>query len=138
MSSVLLTADRLTRTFSDRVAVRDLSLSVAAGEVVALLGPNGAGKTTTMRMLAGLILPTSGSASVLGHDIVTDPLRLREHVGYMPESDCLPLDVTASDFVAQHALPGLDVPVGLVTGLVGGGYLLWLLTSSRPLTGGIR
>jgi iron complex transport system permease protein len=46
--------------------------------------------------------------------------------------------VTASDFVAQHALPGLDVPVGLVTGLVGGGYLLWLLTSSRPLTGGIR
>ena len=46
--------------------------------------------------------------------------------------------VTASDFAAQHALPGLDVPVGLVTGLVGGGYLIWLLTSSRPLTGGNR
>jgi ABC-2 type transport system ATP-binding protein len=56
----LLVADRLTRTFGDRVAVRDLSLSVAAGEIVALLGPNGAGKTTTMRMLAGLILPTAG------------------------------------------------------------------------------
>lgn len=60
MAADLLVADRLTRTFGDRVAVRDLSLSVAAGEIVALLGPNGAGKTTTMRMLAGLILPTAG------------------------------------------------------------------------------
>jgi ABC-2 type transport system ATP-binding protein len=60
----LLIADRLTRTFGDRVAVRDLSLSVPAGEIVALLGPNGAGKTTTMRMLAGLILPDAGSISI--------------------------------------------------------------------------
>ena len=60
MVADLLVADRLTRTFGDRVAVRDLSLSVAAGEIVALLGPNGAGKTTTMRMRAGLILPTAG------------------------------------------------------------------------------
>jgi len=60
----LLVADRLTRAFGDRVAVRDLSLSVAAGEIVALLGPNGAGKTTTMRMLAGLILPDSGSITI--------------------------------------------------------------------------
>jgi ABC-2 type transport system ATP-binding protein len=60
----LLVADRLTRTFGDRVAVRDLSLSVAAGEIVALLGPNGAGKTTTMRMLAGLILPNAGTITI--------------------------------------------------------------------------
>jgi ABC-2 type transport system ATP-binding protein len=60
----LLVADRLTRTFGDRVAVRDLSLSVAGGEIVALLGPNGAGKTTTMRMLAGLILPNSGTITI--------------------------------------------------------------------------
>jgi ABC-2 type transport system ATP-binding protein len=60
----LLVADRLTRAFGNRVAVRDLSLSVAAGEIVALLGPNGAGKTTTMRMLAGLILPHSGSITI--------------------------------------------------------------------------
>jgi ABC-2 type transport system ATP-binding protein len=60
----LLVADRLTRTFGDRLAVRDLSLSVAAGEIVALLGPNGAGKTTTMRMLAGLILPTAGRIAI--------------------------------------------------------------------------
>ena len=64
MAADLLVADRLTRAFGDRVAVRDLSLSVAAGEIVALLGPNGAGKTTTMRMLAGLILPDSGSITI--------------------------------------------------------------------------
>ena len=64
MAADLLVADRLTRTFGDRVAVRDLSISVAAGEIVALLGPNGAGKTTTMRMLAGLILPTAGRITI--------------------------------------------------------------------------
>ena len=63
MAADLLVADRLTRMFDARVAVRDLSLAVASGEVVALLGPNGAGKTTTMRMLAGLILPTAGRRS---------------------------------------------------------------------------
>jgi ABC-2 type transport system ATP-binding protein len=59
-----LVADRLTRLFDSRVAVRDVSLSVNAGEIVALLGPNGAGKTTTMRMLAGLILPTAGRIAI--------------------------------------------------------------------------
>ena len=64
MTADLLVADRLTRAFGDRVAVRDLSISVAAGEIVALLGPNGAGKTTTMRMLAGLILPNAGTITI--------------------------------------------------------------------------
>jgi ABC-2 type transport system ATP-binding protein len=64
LAADLLAADRLTRAFGDRVAVRDLSLSVAAGEIVALLGPNGAGKTTTMRMLAGLIFPTAGTITI--------------------------------------------------------------------------
>ena len=64
MPADLLVADRLTRAFGDRVAVRDLSLSVAAGEIVALLGPNGAGKTTTMRMLAGLILANAGTITI--------------------------------------------------------------------------
>ena len=59
-----LIAEQLTRLFDSRVAVRNVSLSVNAGEIVALLGPNGAGKTTTMRMLAGLILPTSGRISI--------------------------------------------------------------------------
>jgi ABC-2 type transport system ATP-binding protein len=60
----MVTAEHLTRAFENRVAVRDVSLTVNAGEIVTLLGPNGAGKTTTMRMLAGLILPTSGRISI--------------------------------------------------------------------------
>jgi len=62
--AAVLAARQLTRVFDDRVAVRDVTLSVNAGEIVALLGPNGAGKTTTMRMLAGLILPTAGRISI--------------------------------------------------------------------------
>jgi ABC-2 type transport system ATP-binding protein len=62
----MLIADRLSRLFDERVAVRDVSLAVKPGEIVTLLGPNGAGKTTTMRMLAGLILPTSGTVSIGG------------------------------------------------------------------------
>jgi ABC-2 type transport system ATP-binding protein len=61
---VLITAEHLTRVFDDRVAVRDVSLTVDGGEIVCLLGPNGAGKTTTMRMLAGLILPTAGRIAI--------------------------------------------------------------------------
>src|SRR5690349_22667934 len=60
----MVIAEHLSRTFDDRVAVRDVSLTVGAGEIVALLGPNGAGKTTTMRMLAGLILPTTGRVTI--------------------------------------------------------------------------
>jgi ABC-2 type transport system ATP-binding protein len=62
--AAVLVARQLTRVFEERVAVRNVTLSVSAGEIVALLGPNGAGKTTTMRMLAGLILPTSGRISI--------------------------------------------------------------------------
>jgi ABC-2 type transport system ATP-binding protein len=64
MPAALLIADRLTRSFDTRVAVSNLSLAVEAGQIVSLLGPNGAGKTTTLRMLAGLILPSSGHISI--------------------------------------------------------------------------
>lgn len=80
-------AERLTRVFNERVAVRDLTLSVHAGEVVALLGPNGAGKTTTMRMLAGLILPTSGRISVNRVEIsATTADEARHSIGLLTES----------------------------------------------------
>ena len=83
----LLVADRLTRTFGDRVAVRDLSLSVAAGEIVAMLGPNGAGKTTTMRMLAGLILPTAGRIAIDRVDISESTGNLaRRSIGLLTEA----------------------------------------------------
>jgi ABC-2 type transport system ATP-binding protein len=85
--AVALHADRLTRTFGSRVAVRDLSLSVSAGQIVSLLGPNGAGKTTTLRMLAGLLSPTTGSISIDGAPVSTDrTIELRRSVGILTEA----------------------------------------------------
>jgi ABC-2 type transport system ATP-binding protein len=75
----------LTRRFGALTAVDGLSFEVHPGEVLGFLGPNGAGKTTTMRMLAGFITPTSGHASICGHDVVTDALRARAALGYLPE-----------------------------------------------------
>src|SRR4029453_13066740 len=85
--AVALHADRLTRTFGARVAVQDVSLSVGAGQIVSLLGPNGAGKTTTLRMLAGLLPPTTGSISIDGVSVPTDrTAELRRSVGILTEA----------------------------------------------------
>ncbi len=76
----------LTRTFGERTAVEDLSLSIPAGSVFGFLGPNGAGKTTTVRMLAALIAPTRGEAVVLGHRLGPDNDAIRRSVGILTES----------------------------------------------------
>ena len=83
----LVVAERLTRTFGTRVAVRDLSLTVASGAILTLLGPNGAGKTTTLRMLAGLILPNSGRIVINGTDVSADTADLaRRSIGLLTET----------------------------------------------------
>jgi ABC-2 type transport system ATP-binding protein len=108
----LLVADRLTRTFGDRVAVRDLSLTVAAGEIVSLLGPNGAGKTTTMRMLAGLILPTSGRIAINRVELSAATAGVVRHaVGLLTEAPGLweRLSVRAN-LLTYARLHGLDEP----------------------------
>src|SRR5918998_2923496 len=64
-------------------AVRDVSFEVADGELFGLLGPNGAGKTTTIKMLITLLIPTSGSARVLGYDVVADAKKVRQRIGYV-------------------------------------------------------
>jgi len=76
----------LSKRFGERVAVEELTLAVPAGEIVGLLGPNGAGKTTTLRMLAGIIAPTSGTATVNGLDPATAPEKVHESVGLLTES----------------------------------------------------
>jgi ABC-2 type transport system ATP-binding protein len=81
----MIVAENLTRRFGDRIAVENLSLEIAEGEVFGFLGPNGAGKTTTVRMLAGLLAPTSGRAMVAGVDVVAQPQRVRTLVGILPE-----------------------------------------------------
>jgi ABC-2 type transport system ATP-binding protein len=97
----------LTHDYGEVIALRDLDLSIPSG-VTGLVGANGAGKTTLLRLLLGLIHPTHGRVSVLGHDPEVEPLEVRARIGYMPEVDSLPEDQTAADFVAYTAqLAGL-------------------------------
>ena len=70
----MITTEHLTKHYDSLTAVADVSFQVGPGEVLGFLGPNGAGKTTTMRMLAGFVTPTSGSANVCGHDVEREPL----------------------------------------------------------------
>ena len=81
----MIKAQNLTKLYDGLLAVDDLTFSVEPGEVLGFLGPNGAGKSTTMRMLAGFITPTSGTGSICGHDVITDPLAAKAVLGYLPE-----------------------------------------------------
>ena len=81
----MIEALALTRRYGGRVAVRELSFAVRPGEVVGLLGPNGAGKTTTLRMLAGVLRPTSGTARISGHDIVAEALAAKRRLAFVPD-----------------------------------------------------
>ena len=92
----------LTKRYGRQTALADLSLGVPFG-AIGLLGANGAGKTTLIRVLLGLTKPTSGSARVLGIDTQAQPIEVRRRVGFMPESDCLPRDATAAEFVGHLA-----------------------------------
>ena len=92
----------LRKAYGSVVALDGLTLALPRTSV-GLLGANGAGKSTLIKLLLGLEEPTAGTRAVMGLDVATHPYRVRERVGYMPESDCLPLDVTAADFVGHMA-----------------------------------
>jgi ABC-2 type transport system ATP-binding protein len=112
-STNAITINGLSKTFGSTVAVDDVSFDVREREVFGFIGHNGAGKTTTIRMLLGLLRPTSGSASVLGHDIVRDSLAIRRLCGYLPGSYALPKELTARRFLryigAMFGLSGLPL-----------------------------
>ncbi len=90
----------LTKRYPSVTALDDLDVSVGEG-VTGLVGANGAGKSTLIKILLGLVPATSGTASVLGQDVVHEGATIRGLVGYMPEHDCLPADVSASDLVVH-------------------------------------
>jgi len=75
----------LTKAFGPFVAVDRITFSVAPGEVLGFLGPNGAGKSTTMKMITGFLAPTAGTVRVFGHDVVREPLKAKQLIGYLPE-----------------------------------------------------
>lgn len=103
MEDNVISADRLTKRFGDFTAVDAISFSVRRGEIFGFLGANGAGKSTAMRMLCGLSLPTSGSATVAGYDIATQSEMVKRHIGYMSQKFSLYNEMTVSQNIALFA-----------------------------------
>jgi ABC-2 type transport system ATP-binding protein len=95
----MITTKNLSKRYGDKLAVNDLTFSVAPGEVLGFLGANGAGKSTTMRMIAGFISPTAGQVSVCGHDIESAPVAAKSCMGYLPEGAPSYGEMTVSEFL---------------------------------------
>ena len=128
----------LTKVFGRQVAVDHMSISVSAGEVFGFLGANGAGKTTAIRMLCGLLKPTSGGGHVGGLDIMTETHRIRSRIGYMPQRFSLYGDLTVMDnmrlYGGLYGLAGrtLRERIDGMVSLLDMGDIITAITGSLP------
>ena len=99
----------LTKRFGAQTAVDDLSFEVPAGQILGFLGPNGAGKSTTLKMLTGMLDPTSGTATICGFDLLRQPIEVKRHVGFVPESGAVFESLTGLEYLemvaALYAIP---------------------------------
>jgi ABC-2 type transport system ATP-binding protein len=102
-ATVSVRADALTCRFGDFVAVDAISFEIHAGEIWGFLGPNGSGKSTTIRMLCGVLPPTSGTATVLGFDVARDPDAVKLRIGYMSQGSSLWNDLTVEEHLRFYA-----------------------------------
>jgi ABC-2 type transport system ATP-binding protein len=106
--------ENLTKRFGDFVAVDSISVDIKRGEIFGFLGPNGAGKSTTIRILCGLIPPTSGGATVAGFDVSTQPEEIKRHIGYMSQKFSLYDDLTVEEniefFGGVYGLSPAELP----------------------------
>lgn len=99
----MIQVDKLTKYFGERAAIRDLSFSIAKGEVVGFLGLNGAGKTTTLRILGCLLLPSSGTVTVDGVEVTQNPYEIRRNIGFLPDTPPLYTEMTVGAYLAFAA-----------------------------------
>lgn len=102
VAKTVIETRNFTKKYGKFLALDAVNLTIPPASV-GLLGANGAGKSTLIRSLLGIIKPTSGDANVVGYDTKTNGIKVREHVGYMPEADALPMGTTAADFVGHMA-----------------------------------
>jgi ABC-2 type transport system ATP-binding protein len=103
VAETIIETKSLSRRFGNLVAVRDVSLRVERGEIFGVLGPNGAGKSTTIRMLCGILDPSSGSGTVVGFDIATQAERIKERIGYMTQRFSLYEDLRVAENLQFYA-----------------------------------
>ncbi len=105
----MIEVEGLTKRFGDQLAVDHVSFAVPTGQIVGLLGPNGAGKTTIVRMLSGQLLPSAGTARMLGLDVLREPLAVKRVIGVVPESGAVFESLTGWEYLAfvaaLHQLP---------------------------------
>ncbi len=105
----MIQTDSLTKRYGSKTVVDEVGFRVEPGEVLGFLGPNGAGKSTTMKMIAGFLTPTGGTASVCGHDVLAEPLAARRALGYLPEGAPAYSEMTVVGFLGFVAdVRGLD------------------------------
>ncbi|ASC69345.1 ABC transporter protein [Halomicronema hongdechloris C2206] len=95
----MIEVEHLSKTYGSTEAIRDVAFRVETGEILGFLGPNGAGKTTTMRILAGYLPATSGTARIAGYDVHSDSMAVRQRIGYLPENPPLYLEMTVEGFL---------------------------------------
>lgn len=101
--SAAIQCEQLTKRFGDRVAVNSLTLTVPRGSIYGFLGPNGSGKSTTIRMLCGLLTPTTGKGTVLGFDVMTQSEEIKQRIGYMSQKFSLYEDLTVEENLDFYA-----------------------------------
>ena len=107
----VITTDKLTKRFGSFIAANELSFEVGKGEIFGFLGANGAGKTTAMRMLCGLLKPSSGKARIAGFDVYTETEKIKRSIGYMSQKFSLYDDLTVSENIRFYAgIYGMSVP----------------------------
>lgn len=99
----MVSLDRLTKRFGAQLAVDAVSFEVPAGQIVGFLGPNGAGKSTTLKMLTGMLEPTSGTATICGFDLRNDVIEVKRHVGFVPESGAVFESLTGLEYLEMIA-----------------------------------